>query len=701
MRPLPLPTPVLSRVAHKPLPVPKGFSSSSSGSGDEETWRSAHHSDEETTMVDDDDDDDDDEYGDDGSKSDDGYEAHMSESGSRPSSPKNAGSKASKEDRGAPVLRKASLTAKELAELAAAQQRAVEQKSVAQKWALAYNSTHEFDVLGDIVFTVRSTVDFLSVLHKHPRLEYPSIVCATEVSRVARCSCGDCSTFPKSSRFPRGYRLFEAPRDGIASRIDSAAPDQRVVLPRGCFLDDSYDSSPFSIERRAEGLLPLGVYDIACPYYAVKKVPSVVTNDGRFGRVLKQARIMMHLNRRVDQATGEKTAWTHPNIITLEALELREAAGEEDAATRGSVLGAGGNTSAFIINPRELRVPVYDDAYLFTPLMHTDLAALLAGAQEISIAMVQVIMYQLVRALHYIHSANIVHGNICPANILLTEHCYVKIMGFGDALPCESDALFVEHGRPMLEVTASKGHLAPEIIAGCRTLGPHCDIWSCGMLCAEMASQGTPLIGKEDDSVLGLFARLVELFGVPSHDAMNNSSTPGFEYPQAAQAAILDLPRAQLRPPWPGLLGARHDDAQWELVIPGFAAYFQDIQRTFTINSKTSRVENPQEWDEIDKNLELFRTSWHNCFALLEKTLQWDTADRYDAGRLLDLDLLKPLQNPHGEPTIEQGFDWVAHRDSLGQAKTTAGRRNELFKAMCECSPDPVAFAAARTANDG
>lgn len=41
------------------------------------------------------------------------------------------------------------------------------------------------------------------------------------------------------------------------------------------------------------------------------------------------------------------------------------------------------------------------------------------------------IMYQLVRAMKYIHSGNVLHRDLKPSNILLNSDCLVKVADFG------------------------------------------------------------------------------------------------------------------------------------------------------------------------------------------------------------------------------------------------------------------------------
>ena len=44
---------------------------------------------------------------------------------------------------------------------------------------------------------------------------------------------------------------------------------------------------------------------------------------------------------------------------------------------------------------------------------------------------IRIILYNLLKALNFIHSANIIHRDIKPANILIDQNSMVKICDFG------------------------------------------------------------------------------------------------------------------------------------------------------------------------------------------------------------------------------------------------------------------------------
>jgi len=59
--------------------------------------------------------------------------------------------------------------------------------------------------------------------------------------------------------------------------------------------------------------------------------------------------------------------------------------------------------------------------------MDTDLYKIMKSGQELSDDHYKFIIYQILRALLYLHSANIVHRDIKPSNVLINEDCTIKI----------------------------------------------------------------------------------------------------------------------------------------------------------------------------------------------------------------------------------------------------------------------------------
>lgn len=61
----------------------------------------------------------------------------------------------------------------------------------------------------------------------------------------------------------------------------------------------------------------------------------------------------------------------------------------------------------------------------------TDLGHVLRSSAELSDTHVLFFMYQILRGLHYLHSAGVFHRDIKPSNILLNRECELRICDFG------------------------------------------------------------------------------------------------------------------------------------------------------------------------------------------------------------------------------------------------------------------------------
>jgi len=53
------------------------------------------------------------------------------------------------------------------------------------------------------------------------------------------------------------------------------------------------------------------------------------------------------------------------------------------------------------------------------------------GSRLIHFEHIKYIIYQLLRALKYLHSANVIHRDLKPSNLSITEDCDLAVLDFG------------------------------------------------------------------------------------------------------------------------------------------------------------------------------------------------------------------------------------------------------------------------------
>ncbi|KAJ7233003.1 kinase-like domain-containing protein, partial [Mycena rebaudengoi] len=111
------------------------------------------------------------------------------------------------------------------------------------------------------------------------------------------------------------------------------------------------------------------------------------------------------------------------------------------------------------------------------------------------------------QGLNYLHSANIVHGDLYGRNILMDDYAHARLTDFGLAAFIESDASIMGTTRG-----GSKRWMAPELfpppgVAFMRTTAS--DVWAFGCVCCEIWSGGKrPFNHVQSD--LGIFAAVSE-----------------------------------------------------------------------------------------------------------------------------------------------------------------------------------------------
>ncbi|KAI8803137.1 kinase-like domain-containing protein [Cladochytrium replicatum] len=145
--------------------------------------------------------------------------------------------------------------------------------------------------------------------------------------------------------------------------------------------------------------------------------------------------------------------------------------------------------------------------------------------QTMPMICVKLYMYQLFRALAYIHSLGICHRDIKPQNLLLDPASGIlKLIDFGSAK-------ILVAGEPNVSYICSRYYRAPELIFGSTGYGVCIDVWSTGCVMAELML-GQPLFPGE--SGVDQLVEIIKVLGTPTREqikAMNQNYTE-YKFPQ-------------------------------------------------------------------------------------------------------------------------------------------------------------------------
>lgn len=212
---------------------------------------------------------------------------------------------------------------------------------------------------------------------------------------------------------------------------------------------------------------------------AIKKCKSVFRDVGDGKRVLREVKILKMFH--------------HENILTLQTFYL----------------GTGR----------------FDDVYIVTDLLDTDLSNVVRSKQKVSEDHVKYFIYQVLRGLKYVHSANVVHRDLKPQNILVNLNCDLKLCDFGLARGLQKlDQI------EMTDYVVTRWYRPPELIMLNKHYGTAVDVWSTGCIFAEMMNRKALFPGSDYISQLKLIA---EAIGVPEASKLDNSTA--FENKEAVR----------------------------------------------------------------------------------------------------------------------------------------------------------------------
>lgn len=103
------------------------------------------------------------------------------------------------------------------------------------------------------------------------------------------------------------------------------------------------------------------------------------------------------------------------------------------------------------------------------------------------------IVQQLLKGVEYMHENWVVHRDLKPANVLYDHFGNIKICDFGMARH------FGDPVPQMSPVVVTRNYRGPEICMGVTNYTPALDIWSVGVIMAELLTNKVPFVDSKTD----------------------------------------------------------------------------------------------------------------------------------------------------------------------------------------------------------
>jgi eukaryotic-like serine/threonine-protein kinase len=160
-------------------------------------------------------------------------------------------------------------------------------------------------------------------------------------------------------------------------------------------------------------------------------------------------------------------------------------------------------------------MPIYDageeadHCYIVTELVHgaRTLAAFCRHDDMLRVDAVVEIIFKCAKALHYAHSRGVIHRDVKPSNILLTQEGDVRIIDFGIALVASSDVSRIEG------IAGSPSYMSPEQVQS-HDLTNRSDLYSLGAVMYELLTGTRPF---RAGNLAKLLHQIVYATPVPIH----------------------------------------------------------------------------------------------------------------------------------------------------------------------------------------
>lgn len=163
----------------------------------------------------------------------------------------------------------------------------------------------------------------------------------------------------------------------------------------------------------------------------------------------------------------------------------------------------------------------FDDLYIVSELMDIDLHNLMHRRNAaLTPEHIKFFVYQLVCAVHYLHSIDVMHRDIKPSNCMINSNCDLRLIDYGLArgfLESEHpDGEFdiqspQENGKIVKddysEYVVTRWYRAPEVILNPRKYDKALDMWAVGCLLAELINRRPLFPARNYEHLLRLITK--------------------------------------------------------------------------------------------------------------------------------------------------------------------------------------------------
>ena len=169
-----------------------------------------------------------------------------------------------------------------------------------------------------------------------------------------------------------------------------------------------------------------------------------------------------------------------------------------------------------IMMPNGGRIQDWKDVYLVTELLDTDLHYIIHSKQALSDDHIQYFVYQILRGVHAIHTAHVLHRDLKPGNLLVNKNCDLKICDFGLARAIDPTEEKKDLG--LTEYVVTRWYRAPELLVENQSYTTAIDVWAVGCIFAEMLGRKALFPGRDYLHQLRL---IIDVLGTPSEEDLS------------------------------------------------------------------------------------------------------------------------------------------------------------------------------------